>query len=322
MIETRDLSVSIGTREILRDVDLRLMPGQITGLVGESGSGKSMAALSIIGLLPPGMQAEGQVTLDGGNLLGLPEIALCRIRGKRIGMIFQEPMTALNPLMNIGDQVAEVLRIHQNMPREQALLRARDRLDRVGLPAPRFPLTLYPHELSGGQRQRVAIALAIAEAPDLLIADEPTTALDVTIQAQILELLTGLQRDTGMALVLITHDMGVVAETVQRVQVQYAGQRVELQEVDGLFENPHHPYTAALLAALPERATEKRLPTIPGVVPGQFDRPHGCLFSPRCSFADARCIAERPRPAGADLGYALCHYPLIDGLPTGKETAA
>ena len=144
----------------------------------------------------------------------------------------------------------------------------------------------------------------------------------MTIQAQILELLTGLQRDTGMALVLITHDMGVVAETVQRVQVQYAGQRVELQEVDGLFENPHHPYTAALLAALPERATEKRLPTIPGVVPGQFDRPHGCLFSPRCSFADARCIAERPRPAGADLGYALCHYPLIDGLPTGKETAA
>ena len=166
------------------------------------------------------------------------------------------------------------------------------------------------------------IAMALANKPKLLIADEPTTALDVTIQAQILELLTGLQQETGMALVLITHDMGVVAETVQRVQVQYAGQRVELQEVGGLFQNPHHPYTAALLAALPERATEKRLPTIPGVVPGQFDRPAGCLFSPRCSFADARCIAQRPSPAGPELGRALCHYPLIDGQPTGKESAA
>ena len=249
MIETRDLSVSIGTREILRDVDLRLMPGQITGLVGESGSGKSMAALSIIGLLPPGMQAEGQVTLDGGNLLGLPEIALCRIRGKRIGMIFQEPMTALNPLMNIGDQVAEVLRIHQGLNREAALTRARDRLDRVGLTAPRFPLTLFPHELSGGQRQRVAIAMAIAERPDLLIADEPTTALDVTTQAQILELLGGLVRDENMAMLLITHDLAVVAGIADRVAVMQKGIIVEEGPTEELFRNHSHPYTRQLFAA-------------------------------------------------------------------------
>ncbi len=227
MIETRGLSVSIGAHEILRDVDLRLMPGQITGLVGESGSGKSMAALSVIGLLPPGMQAEGRVDLDGQNLLEQPEPALCRIRGKRIGMIFQEPMTALNPLMNIGDQVAEVLRIHQGLPRAAALARARDRLDRVGLTAPRFALTLFPHELSGGQRQRVAIAMAIAERPDLLIADEPTTALDVTTQAQILDLLRDLVRDENMAMLLITHDLAVVAGIADRVAVMQGGNNGE-----------------------------------------------------------------------------------------------
>ena len=249
MIETRDLSVTIYGHPVLRDVDLMLPAGRITGVVGESGSGKSMTALAIMGLLPRGVQTGGQVLLDGQNLLDLPEAAMCRIRGSRIGMIFQEPMTALNPLMNIGDQVAEVLRIHQNMPREQALLRARDRLDRVGLPAPRFPLTLYPHELSGGQRQRVAIALAIAEAPDLLIADEPTTALDVTTQAQILDLLRDLVRTEGMSLLLITHDLAVVSGIADHVAVMKSGEIVEEGPTEALFRAQSHPYTRALFAA-------------------------------------------------------------------------
>ena len=249
MIETRDLSVTIGGRAVLRDVDLRLEAGRITGLVGESGSGKSMTSLAIMGLLPRGAKAGGQVLLDGQNLLDCSEAQMCRIRGSRIGMIFQEPMTALNPLMNIGDQVAEVLRIHQNMPREQALLRARDRLDRVGLRAPRFPLTLYPHELSGGQRQRVAIALAIAEAPDLLIADDPTTALDVTTQAQILDLLRDLVRVEGMSLLLITHDLAVVAGVADHVAVMKSGEIVEEGPTEALFRAQTHPYTRALFAA-------------------------------------------------------------------------
>ncbi|MBA4492011.1 ABC transporter ATP-binding protein [Paracoccus sp. S1E-3] len=249
MIEIRDLSVSIHDQPVLRDVDLRLEPGRITGLVGESGSGKSMTALAVMGLLPRGAQAGGTVSLDGRNLLDLPEAQMCRIRGSRIGMIFQEPMTALNPLMNIGDQVAEVLRIHHDMAREQALKRARDRLDRVGLPGPRFPLTLYPHELSGGQRQRVAIALAIAEAPDLLIADEPTTALDVTTQAQILDLLRDLVRSEGMSLLLITHDLAVVAGIADQVAVMKSGEIVEKGPTEALFRSQTDPYTRALFAA-------------------------------------------------------------------------
>ncbi|MFD1794436.1 ABC transporter ATP-binding protein [Paracoccus aurantiacus] len=249
MIETRDLSVTINGRAVLRDVDLRLEPARITGLVGESGSGKSMTALAIMGLLPHGAVPGGQVLLDGQNLLDLPEAAMCRIRGNRIGMIFQEPMTALNPLMNIGDQVAEVLRIHHDMSKDQALIRARERLDRVGLPEPRFPLSLYPHELSGGQRQRVAIALAIAEAPDLLIADEPTTALDVTTQAQILDLLRDLVASEGMSLLLITHDLAVVAGIADHVAVMKDGEVVEEGATETLFRTQSHPYTRALFAA-------------------------------------------------------------------------
>ncbi|WP_323716120.1 ABC transporter ATP-binding protein [Paracoccus aminovorans] len=249
MIETANLSVDIGHDPILRGVDLRLPPGRITALMGESGSGKSVTALAIMGLLPPGMRAEGRVDLDGRNLLDLPEYALCRLRGNRLGMIFQEPMTALNPLMTIGDQVAEVLRLHQSLPRDQALERARDRLDRVGLQAPRFPLTLYPHELSGGQRQRVAIAIAIAQRPDLLIADEPTTALDVTTQARILDLLKGLVRDEGMALLLITHDLAVVAGIADRVAVMQQGRIVEEGPTETVFRRPDHAHTRALLAA-------------------------------------------------------------------------
>lgn len=249
MIEARRLSVSINVTAILQEVDLQLTPGSITGLVGESGSGKSMTSLAIMGLLPRGAKVSGQVTLDGRDLLTTAEAEMCRIRGNRIGMIFQEPMTALNPLMNIGDQVAEVLRIHHRMDRAAALARAREKLDRVGLPEPRFPLTLFPHELSGGQRQRVAIALAIAERPDLLIADEPTTALDVTTQAQILDLLAGLVRDEGMALLLITHDLAVVAGIADRVAVMKAGRIVEEGPTETLFRRQAHPYTRALFAA-------------------------------------------------------------------------
>ena len=256
MIETRDLAVTIAGRPVLRDVDLQLEPGRVLGLVGESGSGKSMTALAIMGLLPQGAEVSGQVLLDGQNLLGLDEPALCRIRGNRIGMIFQEPMTALNPLMSIGDQVAEVLMIHHGMDRAAALARARQRLDRVGLPEPRFPLGLFPHELSGGQRQRVAIALAIAESPDLLIADEPTTALDVTTQARILDLLRDLVRTEGMALLLITHDLAVVSGIADRVAVMQSGAVVEAGETEALFRTQAHPYTRALFAAsrhVPER---------------------------------------------------------------------
>ena len=249
MIRLGGLSVAIDSRPILEGVTLDLAPGSVTGLVGESGSGKSMAALAVMGLLPNRARALGRVMLEGQNLLDLPERHMCRIRGSRIGMIFQEPMTALNPLMTIGDQVAEVLRIHEGLDHRGALAQARERLDRVGLPGPRFPLTLYPHELSGGQRQRVAIALAIALRPDLLIADEPTTALDVTTQARILDLLRGLVRDEGMALLLITHDLAVVAGMADRVAVMQAGRLVESGPTEAVFRQRAHPYTQQLFAA-------------------------------------------------------------------------
>ena len=265
MISVRDLVVRIGRRPVLADVDLDLPAGQVTGLVGESGSGKSMTALAVIGLLPEGATATGRVTLDGQNLLDLPETALNDLRGRRIGMIFQEPMTALNPLMTIGDQVAEVLRQHHGMDRRAALSVAARRLARVGLPQPRFPLTLFPHELSGGQRQRVAIAMAIADAPDLLIADEPTTALDVTTQAQILDLLKGLVRDEGMALLLITHDLAVVAGTADQVAVMQFGRIVEAGPTEALFRTQAHPYTRALFAAA--RHQPARVASVPDDTP-------------------------------------------------------
>ncbi|MBD9526372.1 ABC transporter ATP-binding protein [Paracoccus sp. PAR01] len=249
MIETFDLGVTLGQTMLLNRVNLRLAPGRITALVGESGSGKSLTGLALIGLLPPGMRTQGRIELDGEDILPLPERELCRIRGKRIAMVFQEPMTALNPLMTIGDQVAEALLLHQGLPRDQALARARERLDRVGLPASRFPLTLYPHQLSGGQRQRVAIALAITQRPDLLIADEPTTALDVTTQKQILDLLAGLVRDEGMSLLLITHDLAVVAGLADEVAVMQRGTIVESAPASQIFHNPRHAYTRELLKA-------------------------------------------------------------------------
>jgi dipeptide transport system ATP-binding protein len=232
-------------------------------------------------------------------------------------MIFQEPMTSLNPCFTVEFQLTETLRLHEGLGRREARRRAVELLGKVGIPAPERRMGAYPHQLSGGMCQRVMIAIAIACNPKLLIADEPTTALDVTIQAQILDLLLDLQRERGMALVLITHDMGVVAETVDRVVVQYAGQQVEAQSVEGLFRDPMHPYTAALLSALPERALGRLLPTIPGVVPGVADRPTGCLFNPRCAFATSRCRVDQPVFGRQPRGRVRCHYPLREGVPQG-----
>src|SRR5581483_8298706 len=256
------------------------------------------------------------------NLLALSQRERRKIVGKDLAMIFQEPMSSLNPCFTVGYQLGEALKVHLGLTRPERRARSIALLQAVGITDPERRLRAFPHQLSGGMNQRVMIAMALACRPKLVIADEPTTALDVTIQAQILDLLLDLQRDTGMGLALITHDMGVVAETAERVAVFYAGQKVEEQPVRGLFGDPHHPYTAALLAALPERAVGRKLPAIGGVVPGMFDRPLGCLFSPRCRFATELCAVEPPPPEGPELGYALCHYPLRSGVPTDHPAAA
>lgn len=315
LLEIRNLSVDFQTASgqfrAVDGVDVTVDKGEILSIVGESGSGKSVSMLAMMGLLPwTATVTADAMNFDGHDLRTVAPKKRRRLIGKDMAMIFQEPMSSLNPCFTTGYQIKEALRLHMNLDRKARHRRAVELFEMVGIPAPEDRLKVFPHQMSGGMNQRVMIAMAIACNPKLLIADEPTTALDVTIQAQILDLLTGLQRDTGMGLILITHDMGVVAETAERVSVQYAGQKVEEQLVDALFETPHHPYTSALLAALPERATTRHLPTIPGVVPGQFDRPKGCLFSPRCQYADDHCREVPPVPAGAELGCARCHYPL------------
>lgn len=306
-------------------VSLNIDPGEIVSVVGESGSGKSVAMLALMGLLPwTATITADRLFFGGKDLSSISSHERKKIIGSKMAMIFQEPMTSLNPCFTVGFQLSEALRTHLGMNRKQAKNRAIELLDLVGIPEPQKRLSAFPHQLSGGMNQRVMIAMAISCNPQLLIADEPTTALDVTIQAQILDLLLRLQQENNMSLVLITHDMGVVAETAQRVVVQYAGQQVERQQVKGLFSDPHHPYSQALLNSLPERSTTKILPSIPGVVPGQFDKPKGCLFAPRCTLATQRCRQEQPVRAGKELGTALCHYPLKDGQPTnypGEEKA-
>jgi dipeptide transport system ATP-binding protein len=306
-----DFSTASGQFRAVDAVDQDVDTGEILAIVGESGSGKSVSMLALMGLLPwTATVTADEITFDGHDLLNMDRRDRRHIIGNDLAMIFQEPMSSLNPCFTVGWQIKEALRYHLGLGRAERHRRAIELFEQVGIPDPEKRLSAFPHQMSGGMNQRVMIAMAISCKPKLLIADEPTTALDVTIQAQILDLLADLRNETGMGLVLITHDMGVVAETAERVSVQYAGQKVEEQPVDALFRSPHHPYTAALLDALPERATERLLPTIPGVVPGQFDRPSGCLFSPRCKFADARCKAEPPTPKGADLGVARCYYPL------------
>ena len=315
LLEIRNLSVdfatSSGAFRAVDAVDVTIERGEILAIVGESGSGKSVAMLAVMGLLPwTATITADQLIFDGKDLRQLSPKQRRQLIGKDLAMIFQEPMSSLNPCFTVGFQLKEALRQHLGLNRKERQQRAVEIFEMVGIPAPAERLSLFPHQLSGGMNQRVMIAMAIACNPKLLIADEPTTALDVTIQAQILDLLGDLQKNFGMALILITHDMGVVAETAERVQVQYAGQKVEEQPVSSLFETPRHPYTAALLAALPERATGRHLLTIPGVVPGQFDRPAGCLFAPRCQFANQRCQETKPTPLGVEVAFARCHFPL------------
>ena len=321
LLEILNLSVEFPTaRGAFRAVDginIVLQEGDLLGVVGESGSGKSVTMLALMGLLPwTANVTADRLTFDGRDLLGLSPAECRRIVGKDMAMIFQEPMTSLNPCFTVGFQIMESLKVHEGGTRHERRVRAVELLDQVGIPDPESRLGAFPHQLSGGMSQRVMIAMSIACNPRLLIADEPTTALDVTIQAQILDLLLHLQRDRGMALVLITHDMAVVAETAQRVNVMYAGQQVELRNVDRLFESPRHPYTSALLDALPERSLgSRRLPTIPGVVPGAGDRPEGCLFNPRCLHAQERCRHERPLLEPDGQGEVRCFYPLDGGSP-------
>lgn len=274
-------------------VSFDVMPGETLGIVGESGSGKSVTALSVIRLIqtPPGRIAGGRVTFKGRDLLDLPDHEMREIRGNEISMIFQEPMTSLNPLFTVGDQIMEAILLHQDRDKQRARERAVEMLRKVGIPSPEKRVDQYPHQMSGGMRQRVMIAMALACNPSLLIADEPTTALDVTIQAQILDLIGKLKEDTGASVMLITHDLGVIAETADRVIVMYAGQIVETGDVDTIFDQPMHPYTSGLLQSIPRLTEDKdRLHSIEGVVPSPFDMPKGCRFAPRCPLADAQCM--------------------------------
>jgi oligopeptide/dipeptide ABC transporter ATP-binding protein len=311
VLSVEGLSIAAGSTLLAEDVSFTLRRGEMLGLVGESGCGKTITALAVMRLLPtpPVSIAAGRILLDGADLAGLDGEALRRVRGDRIGMIFQEPMTSLNPVFTIGDQIAEVLLIHRGVTRAAARMRAGELLDLVGIPAPSRQLDRYPHQLSGGQRQRVMIAIALACEPALLIADEPTTALDVTVQAQILTLIDRLRRDLGMACLLITHDLGVVSEVCDRVAVMYAGRIVEQADVGGLFAHPRHRYTRALLDTIPAtNPPGTRLPAIAGTVPPPGERGQGCAFAPRCAAPVERCRREVP-PLGAGVHRTACWNP-------------
>jgi peptide/nickel transport system ATP-binding protein len=290
LVRLRNLEVRFGGVPALRGVDLSVAPGEAVGLVGESGSGKSVTWLAALGLLPKTATVSGSVTLGGEELLAAPAATLDRVRGGRIAMIFQDPASALNPVQRVGKQVMEALTLHRGLLGAAARAEAKRLFELVGIPDAGRRLDVYPHEMSGGQNQRVMIAMALAGEPELLVADEPTTALDATIQAQILDLLRRLQREMGMALVLISHDLGVVADMCSRVCVMYAGRIVEQASSDTLFAHPAHPYTQGLLAALPDMVgPRRRLAAIPGSVPEPWNLPPGCAFSPRCPRADAAC---------------------------------
>ncbi|CCN83814.1 Oligopeptide transport ATP-binding protein oppD [Vibrio nigripulchritudo SFn27] len=321
LLEIDQLSLTIptpaGDAVILDDISLSMKKGETTSFVGESGCGKSMTAMAIMGLLPEGLKVRGNIQLLGKDLLSLPEEELCHVRGKQIGMIFQEPMTALNPVMTIGQQIAEGMLLHGVASKHEATKKVRQLLERVGLPEPRFSPNLYPHQLSGGQRQRVVIAIALACEPELLIADEPTTALDVTVQAQILDLIMDVAEESGMGLIMITHDLGVVAETTEKAIVMYAGQVIEEGSTDDVFSQMTHPYTRALFSASPHfdgtpdsSEGDRSLQAIPGMVPEPTNRPSGCAFSTRCEYSTAECN-KRPALSCLSAEYKVaCHHPL------------
>ena len=303
-----------GVAKAVDGVSYAIRPGETLGVVGESGSGKSVTALSILQLLPmpPGRFEGGSIRFRGEELIGAEEARLREIRGNDIAMIFQEPMTALNPVFTVGNQIGETVKLHQGLDDEAARARAIEMLTKVGIPAPEKRVDEYPHQLSGGMRQRVMIAMAMACDPALLIADEPTTALDVTIQAQILDLIKELQEEAGMSVLLITHDLGVVAETAHHVAVMYGGRVVEFGPAKEIFEAPQHPYTVGLLQSLPDLAVPgERLVTIPGIVPSATRFPSGCRFRTRCPLATDACAAEVPALVPVEEGAqhtVACHH--------------
>jgi dipeptide transport system ATP-binding protein len=316
LLEVQNLTVEFGPEaapfKAVDGVSFAVDAGEVVGIVGESGSGKSVTALALMGLIDaPGRVRAERLLFDGRDVLALSEGERRAMLGRDIAMIFQDPMSSLNPCFTVEYQLAETLRIHEGGSRRALRARALELLRAVEIPDAERRLDAYPHQLSGGMSQRVMVAMAIACNPRLLIADEPTTALDVTIQAQMLALLLKLQRERGMGLMLITHDLGVVAEVARRVMVMYAGQVVETARVPDIFVAPHHPYTEALLSALPEHNIgQRRLRSMPGVVPGAYDRPSGCLLSPRCPYVQDKCRAERPALFGVEGAQARCFFPL------------
>jgi dipeptide transport system ATP-binding protein len=323
LLEIEHLSVEFGaagaTLQAVDDLSFSIGAGEVVGIVGESGSGKSVTALAVLGLVDaPGRVRAQRLAFDGRDLQNMPPRERRSLLGGDIAMIFQDPMTSLNPSFSVAFQLMETIALHEGGSRKARRARALELLKDVEIPDAERRLDAFPHQLSGGMSQRVMLAMAIACKPRLLIADEPTTALDVTIQAQMLALLLRLQRQHGMALMLITHDLGVVAEVAERVLVMYAGQIVETAAVPTIFEQPHHPYTEALLASLPERnAGRRRLQSLTGVVPGALDRPRGCLLAPRCPYVQPRCERERPPLFEVGAARARCFFP----LPTHAEIA-
>ncbi|HNW84534.1 MAG: ABC transporter ATP-binding protein [Candidatus Cryosericum sp.] len=297
-------------------VDLTIHRGEIVGLVGESGCGKSVTALSIMRLIPnpPGKIISGEIMFHGENLLNKSEEEMRLIRGDKISMIFQEPMTSLNPVFTVGDQISEAITLHQKIDEEEARKRTVEMLHLVGIPEPERRYRQYPHELSGGMRQRVMIAMALSSNPELLISDEATTALDVTIQAQILDLMRGLQKKLGMAILIITHNLAVVAEMAETIAIAYAGKIVENASAREIFKSPRHPYTYGLLQSIPkftERRTNEPLPAIEGMVPSPYHMPNGCRFNPRCPFATEKCRAEEPELVELTPGHLVrCFHPI------------
>jgi peptide/nickel transport system ATP-binding protein/oligopeptide transport system ATP-binding protein len=298
-----------GVLKAVDGIDLDLREGETLGIVGESGCGKSVTALSILQLIPspPGKIVKGEIYFEGTDLLALSEAEMRKIRGRSISMIFQEPMTCLNPVFQVGDQISEILRLHEGISRKEAWERSIEMLRMVGIPSPERRVKEYPHHLSGGMRQRAMIAMAMACSPKLMIADEPTTALDVTIQAQILDLMTHLKEKKAMSLILITHNLGVIAETVHNVMVMYAGRILEYADVRSIFMNPRHPYTQGLLNSIPrvdrDDTKKERLEAIPGVVPSLLDLPEGCKFLERCKYAFHPCGGEEPALRENDSGH-------------------
>ncbi|SCX57433.1 ABC transporter ATP-binding protein [Variovorax sp. EL159] len=311
LLEVNNLQIGLQTQRgpalAVRGISFSLERGETLGIVGESGCGKSITVMSLMGLLPSTADVTGSIKLDGQELVGLPEKQMCQIRGNRIGMIFQEPMTALNPVHTIARQVGEPLQLHRGLTKAQARKEALGLLDRVGIPDAASRLDAYPHQFSGGQRQRIGIAMALACGPDLLIADEPTTALDVTIQKQILELIQSLVAERGMALILISHDLGVIANSVKRMLVMYGGSAVESGPTDVVFAGRAHPYTRGLFAARPAIGVQRagRLPTIRGSVPELVDLPRGCGFAGRCEHTIDLCQSTRPPATLLPNGHAV-----------------